>query len=131
LTSNSPAKYDATFVLPAVLTLTSMFFSSSSGTGTVTFVLPAGSLSVCELAGLVNANCRPACWAKGLRPNNSSAFVGMVLIITVTTFCQLTFTPAALTDTSIAGSVAASWPCALFLTSALASRGPPRRWPTG
>jgi hypothetical protein len=35
-------------------------FTSSSGTGTVTLVLPAGGLRVCELAGLVEANCRLA-----------------------------------------------------------------------
>jgi hypothetical protein len=53
-------------VLPGALTPTSLFRSTRpSGTDTVTLVLPAGSLSVGELAGLVKANCRPACWATG------------------------------------------------------------------
>ena len=50
----------ATWVLPSVLAPTSLYhFSDSSGTGTVTLVSPARSLSVLDAAGLVNANGRP------------------------------------------------------------------------
>jgi hypothetical protein len=67
-------------------------------TGTVVFVLPAGSLGVCELAGVVKANRRPSCCSNGLRLKSNSTSIGMELTVTVSTFSQLRLTPAAVTD---------------------------------
>jgi hypothetical protein len=97
------------------------FFNSSSGTGTVTFVLPAGSMIVCEKAGLVKANYRPAREANGLRLDNGSMSIGMELTETVSTFCHVRLIPAARTATSIAGTLAADWRCACPLSSASAT----------
>jgi hypothetical protein len=85
---------------------------SSSGTGTVTFVLPAGSFIVCKLAGLVKANCRPACWANGLRVNKNPTSIGMELTVAFSTPGYVRWMPAALTTTPIAGTLAVRRTCA-------------------
>ena len=66
----------------------------------------------------MKANGRPACWANGLRLNSSSTSVRMELTVAVSTFCHIKLMPAAVTATTIAGSVAASWPCGRLLSIA-------------
>ena len=52
-------------------------FCKSSGSGIATLSLPAGSFTTCDVAGLVNANCPPACCANGVRLNSNSTSIGM------------------------------------------------------